>query len=129
MERVHSGIEGLDEMIAGGYPKGRSILIIGTTGSAKHIGVSFIHKACQEGRKSLIIATEELPEDIIAQAESVGMSFEKFKTDASWLLKRSMKSEQRMPKKYWHMEWMTAINCNPILSAYWTGYQRILIVF
>jgi len=82
MERVHTGITGLDEMIGGGYPKGRTILIIGTTGSAKTIlGVSFIHKACQEEQKSLIIATEELPEDIIAQAESVGMSLEKFKTD------------------------------------------------
>ena len=84
MERLHTGIEGLDEMIGGGYPKGRTILIVGTTGSAKTIlGVSFIHRACKEGRKSLIIATEELPEDIIAQAESVGMSLDKFKKDGS----------------------------------------------
>jgi flagellar protein FlaH len=82
MERLHTGIEGLDEMIAGGYPKGRTILILGTTGSAKTIlGISFIKRACQDGRKSLIIATEELPEDIVAQAESIGMSIEKFKND------------------------------------------------
>lgn len=82
MERVHTGIAELDEMIGGGYPKGRTLLIVGTAGSAKTIiGLSFIHKACQEGRKSMIIATEELPDDIIAQAESIGMPLEKFKTD------------------------------------------------
>lgn len=82
MDRLHTGIEGLDEMIGGGYPKGRTMLILGTSGSAKTIlGISFIHQACKEKRKSLIIATEELPEDIIAQAESVGMSLEKFKSD------------------------------------------------
>ena len=79
MERIHTGITGLDEMIGGGYPKGRTILIIGTTGSGKTIvGLSFIHKACMEGRKSLIIASEELPGDIIAQSGSVGMDLERF---------------------------------------------------
>ena len=79
MERIHTGITGLDEMIGGGYPKGRTILIIGTTGSGKTIfGLSFIHKACTEGRKSLIIASEELPGDIIAQSGSVGMDLEGF---------------------------------------------------
>jgi archaeal flagellar protein FlaH len=79
MERIHTGITGLDEMIGGGYPKGRTMLILGMTGSGKTIlGLSFIHKACTEGRKSLIIASEELPGDIIAQSESVGMNLEKF---------------------------------------------------
>lgn len=82
MERVHTGIAGLDEMIEGGYPKGRTMLILGTTGSAKTIfGLSFINKSCQEGQKSRMIATEELPDDIIAQAGSVGMPLEKFKND------------------------------------------------
>ncbi|MFZ3382708.1 MAG: ATPase domain-containing protein [Candidatus Methanoperedens sp.] len=79
MERIQTGITGLDEMIGGGYPKGRTMLVLGMTGSGKTIlGLSFIHKACMEGRKSLIIATEELPGDVIAQSGSVGMDLEEF---------------------------------------------------
>ena len=79
MERIHTGITGLDEMIGGGYPKGRATLLLGTTGSGKTIfGLSFIHKACLEGRKSLIIASEELPEDIISQSGSIGIDLEEF---------------------------------------------------
>lgn len=82
MERLHTGIEGFDEIIAGGYPKGRTILVLGTAGSAKTIlGLSFIKKACQDGKKCMIIATEELPEDIITQAESIGMPLEKYGKD------------------------------------------------
>jgi flagellar protein FlaH len=79
MKRLHTGITGLDAIIEGGYPEGRTMLILGTTGSGKTIlGVSFIQQACSEGRKSMIIATEELPEDIIIQSESVGKPLENF---------------------------------------------------
>jgi flagellar protein FlaH len=79
MNRLHTGIAGLDEIIGGGYPKGRTLLVVGNTGSCKTIvGVSFIQQACSEGMKSIIIATEELPEDIILQSESIGKPLEKF---------------------------------------------------
>jgi flagellar protein FlaH len=87
MDRVKTGISGLDEIIDGGYPRGRSILITGTTGSGKTIlGVSFIHQACLEGRKSMIIATEELPDDVIAQAESVGNPLGKFQKNGTLVI-------------------------------------------
>ncbi|MCZ7402566.1 MAG: ATP-binding protein [Candidatus Methanoperedens sp.] len=79
MNRLHTGVTGLDDIIEGGYPKGRTMLILGPTGSGKTIlGISFIQQACSEGRKSMIIATEELPEDILMQSESVGKPLEKF---------------------------------------------------
>ena len=87
MERVKTGVLGLDEIIEGGYPRGRSILITGTTGSGKTIlGVSFIHQACLEGRKSMVIATEELPDDVIAQAESVGNPLGKFQKNGTLVI-------------------------------------------
>ena len=65
--------------LRGDILKDEPLLILGTTGSGKTIlGVSFIQQACSEGRKSMIIATEELPEDIIIQSESVGKPLEKF---------------------------------------------------
>ncbi|MFA4956827.1 MAG: ATPase domain-containing protein [Candidatus Methanoperedens sp.] len=87
MKRLHTGVTGLDEIIDGGYPKGRTLLILGTTGSGKTIlGISFIQQACSEGMKSMIIATEELPEDIIMQSESVGKPLEKFYKNGTLLI-------------------------------------------
>jgi KaiC/GvpD/RAD55 family RecA-like ATPase len=87
MNRLHTGITGFDDIIEGGYPMGRALLILGTTGSGKTIlGVSFIQQACSEGRKSMIIATEELPEDILIQSESVGKPLEKFYTNGTLLI-------------------------------------------
>jgi KaiC/GvpD/RAD55 family RecA-like ATPase len=87
MKRLHTGVTGLDDIIEGGYPKGRAVLILGTTGSGKTIlGVSFIQQACSEGRKSMIIATEELPEDILIQSESVGKPIENFYKNGTLLI-------------------------------------------
>ena len=74
MERVRTGVDELDKKIEGGYPAGRTILVTGTTGSGKTIlGLHFIHRSCLDGRKCRIIATEEIPEDILQQADSLGM--------------------------------------------------------
>jgi len=87
MKRLHTGVTGLDDIIEGGYPKGRSVLILGNTGSGKTIlGISFIQQACSEGTKSMIIATEELPEDILIQSESVGKPLEKFYKNGTLLI-------------------------------------------
>ena len=73
MERVSTGIEELDWKLSGGYPINKVTLITGMAGSGKTIfGIHFIHKNCLEGRKCLIIATEETPEDILYQAKLVG---------------------------------------------------------
>jgi len=73
MKRVSTGIEELDKKLIGGYPANKVTLITGIAGSGKTIfGLHFIYKNCLEGRKCLIIATEETPEDILYQAKILG---------------------------------------------------------
>jgi KaiC/GvpD/RAD55 family RecA-like ATPase len=73
MERISTGVDELDRKLSGGYPFNKATIIIGTAGSGKTIfGIHFIHKNCLEGRKCMIIATEETPEDILYQAEILG---------------------------------------------------------
>jgi len=56
MESLSTGIEGLDLMIDGGYPKGRSVLITGPPGSGKTIlGLQFLHRSCADGKKCVMI--------------------------------------------------------------------------
>ena len=79
MERLSTGLKDLDEKISGGYPRNRSILVSGTSGSGKTVlGLHFIHKCCLDGKKCVIIATEETPEDLLSQAESIGRPLSKY---------------------------------------------------
>ncbi len=74
MERISTGIKDLDKLMESGYPRDHTIFITGTTGSGKTIlGLHYINQACLAGKKCFIIATEEDQEDLIAQAESIGM--------------------------------------------------------
>lgn len=79
MERVSTGIKELDGKIGEGYPRKRTTLLSGTTGSGKTIlGLHFIYKGCFDGKKCAMIATEETPEDLISQAESIGLPLSKY---------------------------------------------------
>jgi KaiC/GvpD/RAD55 family RecA-like ATPase len=82
MERISTGIKDLDGMMENGYPCNHTILITGTTGSGKTIlGLHYINQACMDGKKCFVIATEEDPEDLIAQAESLGMPISEYLKD------------------------------------------------
>ncbi len=75
MERISTGISELDAKLSGGYPKGRAILLTGTPGAGKTIfGLHFIQRSLTDGSKCLHIATEESPEDILVQAEILGLN-------------------------------------------------------
>lgn len=79
MESLSTGVEGLDLLIEGGYPKGKSILITGPPGSGKTIlGLHFLHRSCQEGRKCILVLTRELTEDVLTQARSLKLNLEPF---------------------------------------------------
>ncbi|MCQ1536841.1 resolvase [Methanosarcina sp. KYL-1] len=79
MESLPTGIEGLDVLTDGGYPKGKSIMITGPPGSGKTIlGLHFLHRNCVEGRKCMMVLTRELTEDVISQSRSLGIDLEPF---------------------------------------------------
>jgi KaiC/GvpD/RAD55 family RecA-like ATPase len=79
MENLPTGVEGLDLLMNGGYPKGKSILVTGPPGSGKTIlGLHFLHRSCQDGRRCILVLTRELTEDLLAQARSLGIDLEPF---------------------------------------------------
>ncbi|MEM3342352.1 MAG: ATPase domain-containing protein [Thermoplasmata archaeon] len=72
MERIPSGIEGLDK-ITGGFPKGRTVLITGAAGTGKTIlALRFGVTSALSGLKTVFIATEEERNDLINQSASFG---------------------------------------------------------
>ncbi len=66
MERVKSGIEGLDELIEGGFPRGFCYAIIGGPGAGKTIfGVQFLyHGITRYGENGVYVTLEEPPYSI-----------------------------------------------------------------
>ena len=74
MERISTGIKYLDNKLDGGYPQGKGILITGVHGSGKTIfGLHALNQGCIDGKKCVMVATEETPEDILLQAGMLGL--------------------------------------------------------
>jgi archaeal flagellar protein FlaH len=79
MENLSTGIDGLDMLMDGGYPKGKSILVTGPPGAGKTIlALHFLHRSCKEGRKCIMILTRELTEDIISQSQNLNLDLKPF---------------------------------------------------
>jgi KaiC/GvpD/RAD55 family RecA-like ATPase len=67
-EKVPTGIQGLDEMLYGGIPRGNSVLLAGPTGSGKTtIGMEFLYRGASiHNENGLFVSFEEDPNDIVA---------------------------------------------------------------
>jgi len=73
-ERVSSGIPDLDAMIHGGFYRGCSILISGTSGTGKSsISAHMVDAACARGERALYVALEESPLQIERNMRSIGL--------------------------------------------------------
>ena len=78
-ERASSGIIGLDQLIEGGFPKGRSILVTGEPGTGKTIfSLQFLLEGLAHGEKGLYVAADEGPLDVLEQAASLGWDLEQY---------------------------------------------------
>ena len=77
-ERVSTGIERLDAMLAGkGYYRGSSILVSGTAGTGKSsIAAAFANGICARGGRCLYFSFEEAPAQIIRNMASIGIDLQ-----------------------------------------------------
>lgn len=74
MERTKTGIKGFDELIAGGFPQGSTILLSGGAGTGKTIfGLSYLYQgAKQYNEPGLYITLEENLKNIVWNMETFG---------------------------------------------------------
>jgi RecA-superfamily ATPases implicated in signal transduction len=76
-ERVPTGIAGLDHLLEGGLPKGRSILVTGDPGTGKTIfALQFLFDGLKRGEKGIYVSADESPIDVLEQAASLGWDLE-----------------------------------------------------
>jgi KaiC/GvpD/RAD55 family RecA-like ATPase len=79
MERLKSGIYGLDELIEGGFPKGRTILVSGGCGAGKTImGMQFAYRGATEfDEPSVYVTLDERPKMLREDMSRFGWDIQK----------------------------------------------------
>ncbi|MBU4351960.1 MAG: AAA family ATPase [Nanoarchaeota archaeon] len=77
-ERVKTGIPGFDELVLGGIPRGKIVLLSGTPGTCKTIfGLQFLYNgATMFNEKGLFVTIEERVEGLKEQARQFGWDFD-----------------------------------------------------
>jgi len=66
MERVKTGIAGLDEMLNGGIPKNRHVALYGGPGAGKtSFAFEFLYRGAKSGENGVYVTLEETQDDIV----------------------------------------------------------------
>lgn len=87
MEQIATGIKGLDELLGGGFPRGKCILIVGSPGSGKTtLAMQYLYKGASDyNERSLYIALDEKPEQVKMNLASFGWDFDKLEREGTLL--------------------------------------------
>jgi circadian clock protein KaiC len=73
VEKVPTGIEGLDDITGGGLPKGRPTLVCGGPGCGKTLfALEFLIHGAAHGEHGVFVSFEETEEDLVANVRSLG---------------------------------------------------------
>lgn len=80
LPKAATGIDGLDQITGGGFPRNRSTLICGGPGCGKTLlSLEFlIHGVERYGENGVFVAFEESTEDLITNSKSLGKDLERY---------------------------------------------------
>ena len=77
IERVPTGVPGLDRMLCGGLLPGTVVLVRGAPGTGKtSLAFQFLIHGAQQGEGGLFITFEEFPESLYRDAASLGLDLQ-----------------------------------------------------
>jgi circadian clock protein KaiC len=100
VERVSSGVPGLDTLLTGGYLRGSSVLVSGSPGTSKtSLGVSFLAASCARGEKALFVTFDESADQMVANMRSIGIDLASY-IEAGQLVMCSLISSSRSPEEH-----------------------------
>jgi circadian clock protein KaiC len=86
IEKLETGIPGFDQISNGGMPRGRTILVSGTAGSAKTVfAAQFLAEGIMKaGENGVFVTFEEPPNDIRRNMVGFGWDIQGWETEGKW---------------------------------------------
>lgn len=73
-ERISTGVEGLDEMLGGGFYRGTNVLVTGSSGAGKTmLAGAFIAAAVRRNERALFISFDENARDIVRDLATISI--------------------------------------------------------
>ncbi|MCK4247781.1 MAG: circadian clock protein KaiC, partial [Methanomicrobia archaeon] len=82
MNVIKTGVPGLDEMLTGGIPQGRTILVTGSTGTGKStLGVEFLIEGARNSENGILVSLEEDSEDLYEDYLNFGWDLKKLEEE------------------------------------------------
>lgn len=88
VEKLATGVDGLDQLLKGGFPKGSVILVCGGPGSGKTIlGIQFLVKGVTDyNQPGLYLSLEESKSDVCREMLNFGWNLEKLEKERKLLV-------------------------------------------
>jgi len=87
IDRISSGIEGLDKLLQGGMIKNSINSVVGSSGTGKTtVALAYVYQGLLEGDHILYLSFEETPSKLIAEAESLGIKIKEISSNYNDLI-------------------------------------------
>ena len=98
VERVNTGIPGLDEIIGGGFPKGTNILVCGSSGTGKTIFCTqFLQAGILNREPGIFITLEERTTDLREEMLSLGWDLAQYERSGELIIIDAASSRINLP--------------------------------
>ena len=89
MERISTGVAGLDNMLNGGVPKHQIFVVIGAFGTGKStIALQYTYEGLINGEKCVYISLDEDEEGLLSTAEAFGWDLKPYLDNQQLVLVR-----------------------------------------
>jgi circadian clock protein KaiC len=77
--RLASGIEGLDQLLGGGFWPGATTLVCGVSGVGKSVmALQYLAEGARRGDRGLMVTLDEPPAQVIRNASTIGIDLQSF---------------------------------------------------
>lgn len=135
MERIRTGIYGLDQLIEGGVRDKTAIVVVGSSGTGKTtFAIQFLMEGVENGEQGLYVTLEESPEQIMKEAEMMGWNMKEHYEKSIFFIYLKGKNfkkmiEEQLPqlvRARSDYDIRTRVSIDPLTPVIWATEDKLL---